>query len=203
MVKSAKASRPPTGKMRCAIYTRKSSEEGLEQAFNSLDAQREACAAFVLSQKHEGWVVLPTMYDDGGFSGGTMDRPALKRLLGDIAAGKVDVVVVYKIDRLTRSLFDFAKIVEAFDARGVSFVSITQQFNTTTSMGRLTLNVLPPSPNSSGKSPANASATRSQLPRRRAYGWAACHRLATTCRTESWSSTRRKLARSYISSGDM
>jgi DNA invertase Pin-like site-specific DNA recombinase len=128
--------------MRCAIYTRKSSEEGLEQAFNSLDAQREACAAFVLSQKHEGWTVLSTLYDDGGFSGGTMDRPALQRLLGDIRAGQVDVVVVYKIDRLTRSLFDFAKIVEAFDARGVSFVSITQQFNTTTSMGRLTLNVL-------------------------------------------------------------
>jgi DNA invertase Pin-like site-specific DNA recombinase len=128
--------------MRCAIYTRKSSEEGLEQAFNSLDAQREACAAFILSQKHEGWVVLPTLYDDGGFSGGTMERPALQRLLADIGAGKVDVVVVYKIDRLTRSLFDFAKIVEAFDARGVSFVSITQQFNTTTSMGRLTLNVL-------------------------------------------------------------
>jgi site-specific DNA recombinase len=128
--------------MQCAIYTRKSSEEGLEQAFNSLDAQREACAAFVLSQKHEGWTVLPTLYDDGGFSGGTMDRPALKLLLGDIVAGKVDVVVVYKIDRLTRSLFDFAKIVEAFDAKGVSFVSVTQQFNTTTSMGRLTLNVL-------------------------------------------------------------
>ena len=142
MAKSGKASRPPTGKMRCAIYTRKSSEEGLEQAFNSLDAQREACAAFVLSQKHEGWVVLPALYDDGGFSGGTIDRPALQRLLGDIREGKVDVVVVYKIDRLTRSLFDFAKIVEAFDARGVSFVSITQQFNTTTSMGRLTLNVL-------------------------------------------------------------
>jgi site-specific DNA recombinase len=128
--------------MRCAIYTRKSSEEGLEQAFNSLNAQREACAAFVLSQKHEGWAVLPALYDDGGFSGGTMDRPALQRLLSDVRAGQVDVVVVYKIDRLTRSLFDFAKIVEAFDARGVSFVSITQQFNTTTSMGRLTLNVL-------------------------------------------------------------
>ena len=142
MAKSGKASRPPTTKMRCAIYTRKSSEEGLEQAFNSLDAQREACAAFVVSQKHEGWTVLSALYDDGGFSGGTMDRPALQRLLGDIGAGQVDVVVVYKIDRLTRSLFDFAKIVEAFEAHGVSFVSITQQFNTTTSMGRLTLNVL-------------------------------------------------------------
>ena len=142
MARSQKVPKPPATRMRCAIYTRKSSEEGLEQAFNSLDAQREACAAFILSQKHEGWTVLPTLYDDGGFSGGTMDRPALKRLLSDIGAGKVDVVVVYKIDRLTRSLFDFAKIVEAFDAKGVSFVSITQQFNTTTSMGRLTLNVL-------------------------------------------------------------
>jgi len=142
MAEPDRASRRSTRRLRCAIYTRKSSEEGLEQAFNSLDAQREACAAFILSQKHEGWTGLPALYDDGGFSGGTMDRPALKRLLGDIGAGKVDVVVVYKIDRLTRSLFDFAKIVEAFDARGVSFVSITQQFNTTTSMGRLTLNVL-------------------------------------------------------------
>ncbi len=129
-------------KIRCAIYTRKSSEEGLGQAFNSLDAQREACEAYIRSQQHEGWTVLPAMYDDGGFSGGTMDRPALKLLLSDIATGKVDVVLVYKIDRRTRSLFDFAKIVEAFDAKGVSFVSITQQFNTTTSMGRLTLNVL-------------------------------------------------------------
>jgi DNA invertase Pin-like site-specific DNA recombinase len=137
-----KASSRSTRRLRCAIYTRKSSDEGLEQAFNSLDAQREACATFILSQKHEGWTDLPTLYDDGGFSGGTMDRPALTRLLGDITAGKVDVVVVYKIDRLTRSLFDFAKIVEAFDAKGVSFVSITQQFNTSTSMGRLTLNVL-------------------------------------------------------------
>jgi site-specific DNA recombinase len=129
-------------RLRCAIYTRKSSDEGLEQEFNSLHAQREACEAFILSQRHEGWHVLSAHYDDGGFSGGTMDRPALQRLLADIGAGKVDVVVVYKIDRLTRSLFDFAKIVEAFDAKGVSFVSITQQFNTTTSMGRLTLNVL-------------------------------------------------------------
>ena len=132
----------PPKRPRCAIYTRKSSEEGLEQAFNSLDAQREACAAFILSQKHEGWTVLPTLYDDGGFSGGTMERPALKRLIADIEAGQIDVVVVYKVDRLTRALSDFAKLVEVFDRRGVSFVSITQQFNTTTSMGRLTLNVL-------------------------------------------------------------
>ena len=128
--------------VRCAIYTRKSSEEGLEQEFNSLDAQREACEAFIASQKHEGWTALPAHYDDGGFSGGTMERPGLARLLADIASGKVDVVVVYKVDRLTRSLADFAKIVEAFDGKGVSFVSVTQQFNTTTSMGRLTLNVL-------------------------------------------------------------
>lgn len=134
--------RSPAKRLRCAIYTRKSSEEGLEQAFNSLHAQREACAAFVLSQKHEGWTVSPALYDDGGFSGGTLDRPALQRLLGDIAEGKIDVVLVYKIDRLTRSLFDFAKIVEAFETKGVSFVSITQQFNTSTSMGRLTLNLL-------------------------------------------------------------
>src|SRR5215218_8869451 len=129
-------------KRRCAIYTRKSSEEGLEQNFNSLDAQREACEAYVASQKHEGWGVLSQMYDDGGFSGGTMERPALKRLLADVAAGKIDVVVVYKVDRLTRALSDFAQIVEIFDERNVSFVSVTQAFNTTTSMGRLTLNVL-------------------------------------------------------------
>jgi len=127
---------------RCAIYTRKSSEEGLEQSFNSLDAQREACQAFITSQRQEGWRALPAHYDDGGYSGGTLERPALQRLLQDVEEGKVDTIVVYKVDRLTRSLADFAKIVEALDARGVSFVSVTQQFNTTTSMGRLTLNVL-------------------------------------------------------------
>jgi DNA invertase Pin-like site-specific DNA recombinase len=137
--------RAPTdqkGRVRCAVYTRKSSEEGLEQDFNSLDAQREACEAFIVSQKHEGWTCLPAMYDDGGISGGTLERPALKRLFADIAAGAVDTVVVYKVDRLTRSLSDFAKIVDVFDRHGVSFVSVTQQFNTTTSMGRLTLNML-------------------------------------------------------------
>ncbi len=126
----------------CAVYTRKSSEEGLEQGFNSLDAQREACEAYILSQKALGWVGVGSTYDDGGFSGGNVERPALKRLLADIAAQRVRVVVVYKVDRLTRSLADFAKMVELFDAHGVSFVSVTQQFNTTTSMGRLTLNVL-------------------------------------------------------------
>src|ERR1700738_4597979 len=131
-----------SGTVRCAIYTRKSSEEGLEQEFNSLQAQREACEAFINSQRHEGWVCLRAAYDDGGFSGATMDRPALQQLLADVTAGRVDTVVVYKIDRLTRSLADFAKIVEILDARGASFVSVTQQFNTTTSMRRLTLNVL-------------------------------------------------------------
>ena len=127
---------------RCAIYTRKSSEEGLEQDFNSLHAQREACEAFIKSQAGEGWRLIKTAYDDGGFSGGTMERPALQRLLADIREGSIDVVVVYKVDRLTRSLADFAKMVELFDAQSVSFVAVTQQFNTTTSMGRLTLNVL-------------------------------------------------------------
>src|SRR3981189_851718 len=127
---------------RCAVYTRKSSEEGLEQEFNSLHAQREACEAFIRSQRHEGWSCLPQAYDDGGRSGGNLERPAWQQLLSAIREGKVDVVVVYKIDRLTRSLADFAKIVEIFDAKGVSFVSVTQQFNTTPSMGRLTLNVL-------------------------------------------------------------
>ena len=134
--------RPPKNALRCAIYTRKSSEEGLEQDFNSLHAQREACEAFVISQKHEGWKAVATRYDDGGYSGGSMQRPALQKLLADIQSRLVDVVVVYKVDRLTRALSDFAKIVEVFDAQGVSFVSVTQQFNTTSSMGRLTLNVL-------------------------------------------------------------
>jgi DNA invertase Pin-like site-specific DNA recombinase len=129
-------------KIRCAIYTRKSTEEGLDQEFNSLDAQREACAAYIMSQRHEGWALVPDYYDDGGFTGGNMDRPGLKQLLADVEAGKVDVIVVYKVDRLTRALSDFAKIVDVLDAAGASFVSITQSFNTTTSMGRLTLNVL-------------------------------------------------------------
>src|SRR6059058_3980775 len=138
------AERPAKGKLRlrCAIYTRKFSEEGLEQEFNSLDAQREACEAFIASQRHEGWTLLRNRYDDGGFSGGTMGRPALQQLLADIAASRIDVVVVYKVDRLTRALGDFARIVELFDRHNVSFVSVTQSFNTTTSMGRLTLNVL-------------------------------------------------------------
>ncbi len=129
-------------KLRCAVYTRKSSEEGLEQEFNSLHAQREACEAYIASQRSEGWVLVRDHYDDGGISGGTLERPGLKRLMEDIELGLVDVVVVYKIDRLSRSLADFAKLVEVFDRNGVTFVSVTQSFNTTTSMGRLTLNIL-------------------------------------------------------------
>lgn len=129
-------------KVRCAIYTRKSSEEGLEQNFNSLDAQREACEAYIKSQMHEGWILVDKQYNDGGYSGGTMERPAFKELLKDIENDKIDIVVVYKVDRLTRSLMDFSKIIDVFDRHKTSFVSITQQFNTTTSMGRLTLNIL-------------------------------------------------------------
>jgi site-specific DNA recombinase len=183
-----KPDRPKAGQIfRCAIYTRKSSDEGLEQEFNSLDAQREACEAYVTSQRHAGWIALPGMYDDGGLSGGTMERPALQRLLADIRAGEVQIIVVYKVDRLTRSLADFAKIVDVLDAHGASFVSVTQQFNTTTSMGRLTLNMLP---NSSARSPASASATRSPRRRPRGCGWAAMCRLAMMSRTASSSSTK-------------
>ena len=128
--------------IRCAIYTRKSTEEGLEQEFNSLDAQREAAEAFILSQRHEGWTALPDRYDDGGFSGGNLDRPAMQRLMADVEAGKIDCIVVYKVDRLSRSLLDFARVMEVLDRHGCSFVSVTQQFNTTHSMGRLTLNIL-------------------------------------------------------------
>ena len=134
--------KPVVCKLRCAVYTRKSSEEGLEQEFNSLHAQREACESYVASQRSEGWVMVRDQYDDGGISGGTLERPGLKRLLADIEDGLVDVVVVYKIDRLSRSLMDFSKLVEVFDRNGVTFVSVTQSFNTTTSMGRLTLNIL-------------------------------------------------------------
>jgi DNA invertase Pin-like site-specific DNA recombinase len=134
--------KPIVRKLRCAVYTRKSSEEGLEQEFNSLDAQREACEAYIASQKPEGWLLVPDRYDDGGISGATLERPALKRLLADIEDRRVDVIVVYKIDRLSRALMDFAKLVEVFDRNSVTFVSVTQSFNTTTSMGRLTLNIL-------------------------------------------------------------
>ncbi|MDR3529212.1 MAG: recombinase family protein, partial [Rhodopila sp.] len=140
---SAGATMPATvRKRRCAVYTRKSTDEGLDKEFNTLDAQREACEAYIASQRAEGWLLAPDDYDDGGFSGGTLDRPALRRLLADIEADRVDVIVVYKIDRLSRALMDFAKLVEVFDAHNVTFVSVTQSFNTTTSMGRLRLNIL-------------------------------------------------------------
>ena len=141
MTRPALSSAKPTT-TRCAIYTRKSTDEGLDREFNSLDAQRESSEAYVVSQQHEGWICLPDQYDDGGYTGGNMDRPALQRLLADVAAGKVDCIVVYKVDRLSRSLMDFSRLVELFDKHGVSFVSVTQQFNTTHSMGRLTLNIL-------------------------------------------------------------
>ena len=133
---------PVVRKLRCAVYTRKSSEEGLDMEFNTLDAQREACEAYIVSQRAEGWLPVEDRYDDGGVSGGTLERPALKRLLADVEAGKIDVILVYKIDRLSRSMLDFLKLVETFERHGVTFVSITQSFNTTNSMGRLTLNVL-------------------------------------------------------------
>jgi site-specific DNA recombinase len=131
-----------TKTVRCAVYTRKSTDEGLNQDFNSLDAQRESGEAYIRSQAGEGWTLLPEQYDDGGYTGANMDRPALRRLLADVKAGKVDCVVVYKVDRLTRSLFDFARIIDVLDKHGASFVAVTQQFNTTTSLGRLTLNIL-------------------------------------------------------------
>ena len=142
MIKDANNTSAPPSVVRCAVYTRKSSEEGLDQDFNSLDAQRESAEAYVASQRSEGWVCLPDRYDDGGFTGGNMDRPALARLLADIVVGKIQVVVVYKVDRLSRSLLDFARMMGTFDTHHVSFVSVTQQFNTATSMGRLVLNVL-------------------------------------------------------------
>ena len=142
MSKKPTAAASPPRKLRCAVYTRTSGEEGLDMEFNSLEAQREACEAYVASQRPEGWILVPDYYDDGGFTGGTLERPALNRLRADIEAGKVDVVVVYKIDRLSRSLMDFTRLVEVFDQHTVTFVSVTQSFNTTTSMGRLTLNIL-------------------------------------------------------------
>lgn len=187
---------PPKRSLRCAIYTRKSTEEGLDQAFNSLHAQRESCEAYVRSQAGESWVLIRTIYDDGGYSGGSMDRPALQSLLTEIDGGRVDVVVVYKVDRLTRSLTDFAKIVERFDKRGVSFVSVTQSFNTTTSMGRLTLNVLLSFAQFERELRASASATSFRPPARRACGWAAQSRRDTTFISASLCQTPRKSRRS-------
>jgi site-specific DNA recombinase len=164
----------------------KSSEEGLEQNFNSLHAQREACEAFIRSQAGEGWRLIKSAYDDGGLSGGNMERPALQQLLTDIHRGLVDVVVVYKVDRLTRSLADFAKMVEVFDARGVSFVAVTQQFNTTTSMGRLTLNVLLSFAQFEREVTGERIRDKIGLPSTKGCGWAASSLSATTCANADW-----------------
>jgi len=179
-------------RMRCAVYTRKSTDEGLDQEYNSIDAQRDAGHAYIASQRAEGWIPVADDYDDPAFSGGNMERPALQRMMADIEAGKIDVVVIYKIDRLTRSLADFSKMVEVFERYGVSFVSVTQQFNTTTSMGRLMLNILLSFAQFERESPASASATRSQPASARACGWAAYRRWAMTSRTGGWCPTSAK-----------
>ncbi len=170
--------KPPKKLFRCAIYTRKSTEHNLDLEFNSLDAQREACEAYIKSQAHEGWCLNNGRYDDGAFSGASLDRPALQQLLTDVRAGKIDVIVVYKVDRLTRSLADFAKLVELFDQHSVSFVSVTQHFNTTNSMGRLTLNVLLSFAQFDARSLANGSAIKLQPPRPKAFGSAVRSRSA-------------------------
>ena len=182
--------KPVVRKLRCAVYTRKSSEEGLEQEFNSLDAQREACEAYIASQRSEGWVLVRDHYDDGGISGGTLERPALKRLLRDIEDGLVDVVVVYKIDRLSRSLMDFAKLVEVFDRNGVTFVSVTQTFNTTTSMGRLTLNILLSFAQFEREVTAERIRDKVRASRMKGMWMGGTPPSATGRRTASWSSTR-------------
>lgn len=166
--------------IRCAIYTRKSSEEGLDQDFNSLDAQREACEAYVTSQKAEGWKLLPMQYNDGGHSGGTLERPALQDLIADIDAGRIDMVVVYKIDRLTRSLSDFAKLIDRLEAAGALFVSVTQAFNTSTSMGRLTLNVLLSFAQFEREVTAERIRDKIAASKKKACGWAGSLLLDTT-----------------------
>jgi site-specific DNA recombinase len=184
--------KPIVRKLRCAVYTRKSSEEGLEQEFNSLDAQREACEAYIASQKAEDWLLVPDRYDDGGFSGGNLERPALKRLMADIEARRIDIVVVYKIDRLTRALMDFAKLIEVLDRNAVTFVSVTQAFNTTTSMGRLMLNVLLSFAQFEREVTGERIRDKFAASRKKGSGWAAGLRSATTSRTASSSSTPRR-----------
>ena len=180
----------PAKPVRCAIYTRVSTDQGLEQDFNSLDAQYDASQAYIRSQAHAGWTLLRAKYDDGGFSGGNTDRPALQRLLDDVQAGKVDVIVVYKVDRLTRSLADFAKLVELFDQHNVSFVSVTQQFNTTTSMGRLTLNVLLSFAQFEREVTSERIRDKIAASKRKGLGSAAWRRSAMTPRIERSPSTR-------------
>lgn len=159
--------------IRCAIYTRKSTEEGLEQDFNTLDAQREAAESFIRSQKNEGWVAVEKLYDDGGFTGANMDRPALRLLLADIAMGEVNCVVVYKVDRLTRSLLDFSRIMDVLDRHGATFVAVTQQFNTTSSLGRLTLNILLSFAQFEREMISERTRDKMSAARRKASGWAA------------------------------
>ena len=183
---------PPKKRVRCVVYTRVSTEYGLEQDFNSLDAQRDAAEAYIRSQAHDGWTLVRTHYDDGGFSGGSTDRPALQRLLTDISDANVDVVVVYKVDRLTRSLADFAKLVELFDSHNVSFVSVTQQFNTTTSMGRLTLNVLLSFAQFEREVTSERIRDKIAASKRKASGSAAWSRWATPFEIGSPSLSRRK-----------
>ena len=185
------ASQPVVRKLRCAVYTRKSSEEGLEMEFNSLEAQREACEAYIASQRAEGWTLVPDHYDDGGISGGTLERPALKRLLADAEADKLDVVLVYKIDRLSRSMLDFLKLVETFDRRKVTFVSITQSFDTRSSMGRLTLNMLLSFAQFEREVTGQRIRDKVAASRKRACGWAVGRRWDMRFRTASWSFMKR------------
>ena len=187
--------------IRCAIYTRKSTEEGLQQEFNSLDQQRDSCENYIRSQEGQGWVCLPDRYDDGGFTGGNMDRPALQRLIADIAAGKVDCVVVYKVDRLSRSLMDFSKMMDQFERQEVSFVSVTQHFNTTSSMGRLTLNILLSFAQFERESISERTREKWPPPGVAASGPAGRPHWGTTRSTPGWSSTNSKPIASAKSSG--
>src|SRR6266852_5991299 len=187
--------------IRCAIYTRKSTEVGLEQNFNSLDAQREACMAYIQSQRHEGWKCLPQRYDDGGFTGGNMDRPALKRLLAEVEAGNIDCVLCYKLDRLSRSLLDFARIIGIFEKHDVSFVSITQQFNSATSMGRLVLNMLLSFAQFEREIISERTRDKIAATGARASGREGCRSWATTLtpRFSGWWSTPRRQSESGLS----
>ncbi|EXI92864.1 MAG: DNA-invertase hin [Candidatus Accumulibacter sp. BA-94] len=201
-------------RVRCAVYTRKSTDEGMEQEYNSIDAQRDAGHAYIASQRAEGWIPVADDYDDPAFSGGNMERPALRRMMADIEAGRIDVVVIYKIDRLTRSLADFSKMVEVFERYGVSFVSVTQQFNTTTSMGRLMLNILLSFAQferevAQFEREVTGERIRDKIAASKAKGmwmggvcgWAACRRWATTSRTGDWCPMSRKPSSSSTSFG--
>jgi len=190
-------------RMRCAVYTRKSTDEGLDQEYNSIDAQRDAGHAYIASQRAEGWIPVADDYDDPAFSGGNMERPALKRLMADIEAGLIDVVVIYKIDRLTRSLTDFSKMVDVFERHGVSFVSVTQQFNTTTSMGRLMLNILLSFAQFEREVTGERIRDKIAASKRKGMWMGGIPRWAMTSRTGVWCPTRRKPRWSSTFSGDL